>query len=359
MFIVKIIFALFCLIATTEADPIYGADYLAGNKYETAILRTHPQGWAAGIFMTTFGDATPTIERLACSGKVSELVVHIAPFDNSHAYPIESLKRIVLSNAAKLEGIAKRCPKATIMPSPFCEHNHKAGKIKTILDAIKRVAPSTIPVNSIWKGDPVYGYFTEIHLENSRPRAPPRGEYIVSFDGFGGDGSGDFTDANIPALLDRYKTAKHIRLWNFRYNGKFGHKDKTPLNQRKYFPDENYLRGHNAMMKAREGAITWGKDILYKPFADDHGQGGKDNKAMVILKANKPFVTAYDSKGIAIARLNRVLPDHTGEPKGARYYANEYAYQLADKAKKNTGSRLIRIENSPLTDGDLRSNNFR
>lgn len=355
----RIIFALLLFVTAASAEPRPGVDYLAGVKYERVMIENHPRGWTAGIFLDTFGNGYSTLERMACSGKFSEIVAHISPFDNSHAYPIDKLRRSVIEGAKKIQRIAERCPQSVLMPSPFCEHNHASKTIKPILDQIKKVAPNTIPVNSIWRGGIVYGYTTEIHLENSRPRAPPSGEYIISFDGFGGDGSGDFTDADLVTIFSRYKSARQIRLWNFRFNGKFGHKDSASIAQRKNWPDAKYIRGHVAMMDGREGAISWPKNSLYKPFADDHGQGGKDNKAMAILPIERSTARVYDSKGNLIDLMKRVLPNHTGNPRGARYYSTRYAYELGDLAKKNTGSRRIMIENLPLTDADLRSGLFR
>lgn len=336
-----------------------GVDYLLGRNYQKAMLETHPAGWAGGIFLRTGGDARATVKAMCQSRKFSDLVVHLAPFDNSHVYPISKLLPQIIADAKWLQSIQPLCPETRLMPSPFCEHNHPTNKIKPVLDAIKKAAPSTYPVNTIWRGGVVDGYTTEMHLADSKPRAPPRGEYTVSFDGFGGDGSGDFTDADIDTILKRYSSARHIRLWNFRYNGKFGHKDPTPLAQRKYWPTADYLRGHIAIMRAREGAITWQGKNLYKPFADDHGDAAptKDNKALVILPGiNKDQVTVYDSKGAQIDVMRRFKPDHEDGP---RYYSSKYAYQIADYARKRTGSQLIRIENMPLTDGAKRSGRFK
>jgi len=338
--------------------PPPGVDYLAGNMYQSVMLKTHPKKWAAGIFLRTFRDARKTVRAMACSGNFSDIVVHLAPFDRSHAYPIKALMPQIIADAKWLQQVATDCPQATLMPSPFCEHNHPTKNIKPVLDAIRKAAPSTLPVNTIWRGGQVYGYITEMHLADSKPRAPPRGDYTVSFDGFGGDGSGDFTDADIESILRRYSTARHVRLWNFRYNGKFGHKDPSDIAHRKSWPDEKYMLGHNAMMKAREGGITWQPNALYKPFADDHGIGGKDNKAMAILPGrNVGTVRVFDRNGKQIDSMQspKLNPAHNGEPKGIRYYSTRYAYEIAQSARKNTGSGLIRIEGSPLTDGDLRS----
>jgi len=357
--IALILSLVFSYSAWAQPLPPPGVDYLAGNMYQSVMLKTHPKKWAAGIFLRTFGDARKTVRAMACSGNFSDIVVHLAPFDRSHAYPIKALMPQIIADAKWLQQIATDCPQATLMPSPFCEHNHPTKNIKPVLDAIRKAAPNTLPVNTIWRGGIVYGYTTEMHLADSRPRAPPRGEYTVSFDGFGGDGSGDFTDADIEKILRRYSTARHVRLWNFRYNGKFGHKDPSDIAHRKSWPDEKYMLGHNAMMKAREGAITWKGKNLYKPFADDHGDAAptKDNKALAILPGiNKGSVDVLDSKGNRIDTMRRFTPDH---PDGPRYYSSRYAFEIAQSARKNTGSGLIRIEGNPLTDGDLRSGRFK
>jgi hypothetical protein len=337
----------------------YGPDALGGKHYQRALLRSLEPDSAVGIFLRTFGDSRKTVVALAQSGKVAELVVHLAPFDNTHRYEFAKYGPQVKADAAWLEGVAQQFPGVRFLLSAFCEHNHSRAKMAPLFAEIKTLAPSCLMLNSIWKGEECPGTITEIHLENSRLKKKPKNEYTVSFDGFGGDGSGDMPDADVSAILANYSDARHIRSWNFRFNGKFGHKDDAPVSQRKHWPDVRYLRGHAAMMKEREGAVTWPAKALYKPFADDHGAGGKDNKAMAILPRKRPRVGVFDSQGHKIATMARLLPDHAGDPKGARYYSRLYAYQLGDLAEERTGSRQIRIGDSPLTDADLRSGRFK
>lgn len=341
----------------------YGCDYLGGKHYKSAILKTHPHGWAAGIFLRTFGNTMGFIEKMCASGKFSEIVVHVAPFDKDHRYEFSKYVPQIKKDVAKLEEISKKYPSVVLMVSPFCEHNHPRDKMVVLFKELKQIAPSCLMVNSIWKGQTVPGIITEIHLENSKLKIKPQGDYIVAFDGFGSDGSGDMPDTDVQKILNHYSDARQIRLWNFRYNGKFGHKDKAPVDKRKHWPDENYLKGHNALMKTREGAVTYPNNALYKPFADDHGQGGKDNKAMVITFSPKNHINVFDSLGKKIDTMQRVNPNFSspGSPlHGAgRFYSSKYAYQLGDIAQKNTGSRKIKIEGLPLTDADLRSSKFK
>lgn len=339
---------------------IFGGDYLGGKHFQSAMLKAHPKGWAGGIFLRTFGEATSTVRKMAASKKFSDLVVHLAPFDYSHKYPIAKFEKQVLKDAEMLESLARANPHTTILISPFCESNHKAESIFPLFKKLKQIAPSCALVHSIWQGEPVLGVITELHITSSKklPKKPG-GIYTIAFDGVGGDGDGDFPDLNVEEILKHYSDARHIRWWNFRCNGKFGHKDTTPLEKRKHWPDVHYLRGHHATMEARDGGLTWPNKMLYKPFADDHGSGGKDNKAMCILPIKQPTAKVSDINGKVIDIMKRLEPDHTGEPKGARYYSERYAYQISDIAQKNTGSSLITIEGSPYTDADLRSGRFR
>lgn len=340
---------------------IIGQDLLGINKYYDTAIRAVRPGEAVGMFLRTFGDARKTLEKMVRSGKFSQIVVHLAPFDKTHRYPIATLRKQVLADSVFCNALAERFS-GMIMLSPFCEHNHPAAKMRDLFLEMKKRAPKCSMVNTIWKGEEVDGTITEIHLANSKslPKKP-KNQYTISFDGFGGDGSGDMPDADLDSIMAKYSDAIHIRAWNFRYNGKFGHKDTTDLAKRQNWPSIKYIQGNRATLDPREGAITW-KQGLLKPMADDHGdpEPTKDNKLLAILPGvDKSSVDVFDSKGSKIDTLTRYYPDHSGEPKGPRYYSSKYAFEVAEIAKKNTGSNLVRVGVSLLTDCRKRSGRFR
>jgi hypothetical protein len=342
----------------------YGIDALGGNHFEKELLKVAPVGGVGGLFLRTFGNAHKSGERFVNSQKFSEFLFHSAPFDRSHRYPVRDLLSTLRADAAWAERLSRANPNVVVMFSPFCEHNHPRSVMEPVFMELQRIAPSVLMVNSIWKGEQVPGIITEIHIPSSKLLPGiPRGEFTVSWDGCGGDPrvqyQGDFPDTDVPTILAHYARARHIRLWNFRCNGKFGNKDTTPVGQRKHWPNEHYLTGHYWMMRNREGQKTWPNSGLYKPFADDHGSGGKDNKAMAILPIPGGSVKVYDSRGKHIDTFAKFGKPHTGEPKGNRYYSALYAYQIGNIAQQNTGSRLIRIGDMPLTDADFRSGRFR
>lgn len=358
--------------------PILGQDYLLAWGFLPAIKQAHrliPRGGCFGVFDSTGKSGRPAATWMIQSGEFSEGVTHLEPFDYSHRYPVtpQVLKR--LENSARYyEALAVK-HKTKIGLSPFCEHNHTRAVMAPIFRMLRKVAPNCFMVNSIWKGQEVPGTVTEIHLENSKPKPRPRNpEYIVAFDGFGGKGEGDFTDCDIDAILARYKDARQIRGWNFRFNGKFGHKDPTALLNRSKWPNPKYIRGHWEILKGREGAVSWPETALLKPFSDDHGdpEPTKDNRLMCILPEKAPSVQVLDSAGNLIHTMRRMMPDHGNKPQGARYYSTLYAYEVGDLAQRRTNSRLITVrvevgkkngkpffKNYPLTDADLRSGSFR
>lgn len=350
-----------------------GGDFLGGAFFEKEALRASKPGDVFGIMPETFkgkrGNGWTTVDAFGKSKKFFEGVVYITPFDGSHKYPINKLKPLIRKNVLKMEALANKYPHQIWMISFFCENNHPRSAMEPLYREMKALAPSCLFVNSILKGQEVPGMITEIHLESSKtlPREPSL-EYVVSFDGFGGNKShpGDFPDANIESILKKYPRARHVRYWNARCNGKFSPTQENPglPNNRKHWPDVNYLKGHRETLTPRQGSLTWSGKELLKTFADDHAQGGKDNKLMVILPRGKGTVEIIDSKGNVIDKLTTMgLPPHTGDPKGPRFYSKRYAVEVAEIAIKNTGSRVVKVRCGrdiyPLTDVMLRSGKFK
>lgn len=352
-----------------------GGDFLGAAFYTKQALQASEPGDCFGIMPETFtgknGAGWKAVEAFGASKKFFEGVVHITPFDGSHKYPVSSLKALLKKNTQRMEVLANKYPNTIWMISLFCEHKHPRSVMEPLYKELKPLAPSCLFVNSILSGgQEVPGMITEIHIESSKtlPKEPSL-EYIVSFDGFGGNKkySGDFPDANIAAILAKYPCARHVRHWNARHNGKYSPTEPNPPapNSRKIWPDTGYLKQHRATLTPREGKLTWPSNALLKPVADDHGKGdAKDNKLLVILPRGGSSVDVLDSKGTVIAKLSTMgLPPHTGDPKGPRYYSTKYAYQVGNIAIANTGSRQVRIRAGkdvyPLTDVALRSGKFK
>jgi len=344
-----------------------GGDFPGAAYYQKAAVQASEPGDCFGIMPETFGvkgTGWDTVEAFGRCGKFFEGVVHITPFDGTHRYPIKQLLPLIRKNVIRMERIANKYPNTIWMISIFCEHNHPRSRMEPLYRRMKELAPSCLFVNSIWQGEEVAGMLTEIHLEspNKLPRVP-RLEYLVSYDGFGGDGKCNYTDADHTEILNKYASARHIRYWGARCNGKFKpNQPKPPTpNNRTYWPDVHYLKGHRVMLTGRQGGLTWQGNALLKPFAEDHGEGGKDNKLMFILPRGGDSIEVIDMAGNVIDRPTTMglLP----HPDGPRYYSKLYAYQVGEIAVRNTASRLVLVRCGkdvyPLTDVVLRSGKFR
>lgn len=232
----------------------FGGDYLGAPQFEDAILAAHKPGDAAGLLYRTFPkrgepSAKKTVIKLDKSGLISEMVIHLAPFDGNHLYPISNLLTRILSDCSDLEKIQTIYPGTRLMLSPFCENGYTVRELAPVFKAMAKQAPSCLLVNSTITGTEVPGVITEVHIPNGRhlPR-PPNGEHTISFDGFGGDGSSDFIHANIKAILMHYPNARHIRWWDFYCNGKKDWEDKTPIPARTHWPDAKYIRFRRGKM---------------------------------------------------------------------------------------------------------------
>jgi hypothetical protein len=337
----------------------FGGDYLGGVKFQKAAIQAHPAGWAAGVFLKTFGDAAKFIDALCSTGKVSEFVIHLATFDYDHSYDIKPNMPGLLKDAARMNALSLKHPNVVFLLSPFCEHNHKAAVMVPVFEQLKKAAPNCSFVNSVWLGQPVPGIITEVHVSNDRTPPAPRGEFTISY-----DGCGNMTGRDLPADFRKYAGARHIRWWGTRCNGKSQKDGKIDIPSRKNWPDSSYLKAHNASMGAREGTLTWPKSALWKPLAEDTGNAdAKANHAMCIIETKATEALVLDRNGKVIDKMRRLGNFDLNGKKCGRFYSSKWAYQLGDIAMRNTGSREIQVKAGgvklPLTDADLRSGMFR
>lgn len=357
-----------------------GNDFLAAVLFEQVVLKSLRKGDAGGIFLNTFYKtvngkkvfAKPTVQKILKTNKLDELVIHLAPFDNSHAYPISKLQKQILADAKWCEEQAKLTT-TKLLISPMCENNHSASELQPLYNDLNAIAPSCQLVNSTGKRTELPGVLTEVHIGNpvKPPIWIPKNEFTVSFDGFGGNGKDpkrvDFPDARLIEIVAPYLASgrcRHIRGWNFRHNGKKGYDDTTPVATRNCFPNVKYL---NFVLVSLEGAIApepgdWPNTRLLKTSAEDGGgslEKTKDCRIMCIL----PDVTAhsvdvFDSHGTKIDTWRDLgLAPHPTPPKGKRFYSSMWMQEVVAKAFKNTGSYKIRVgsPNTIQVDGRLRN----
>lgn len=210
---------------------IYGMDYLGGAKYPDTILKNHPRGWAIGIFARAFGDAFPIVKKLADSGRCPLIRIQLV-WDGTHLYGDKWLPTAI-REARRYE---KLCGHSRIQLSPFCEHNHKDPD--KYLDAVRSVAPSCEIINTPYQGRFSSRYRNETHTISNIPLAQQ----------FSFDGRDALAGGGRAALELARAVPDVVFLWTARFNGKMSADDKTPIANRRAWPDAKTIMALRRMV---------------------------------------------------------------------------------------------------------------
>lgn len=136
-------------------------------------------GFALGFFDNTwphaFGDPLPSARKIVGTGKCPAIRVQLWW---SYLHKIVPLRTLIAA-LPRWERFAKNHPDCTVYLSPSCEYSERSViEIKKRVEAIRRLAPSCIPVLSPMRSPTLPGVITEHH---GNVTAKP-GE-IVSTDG--------------------------------------------------------------------------------------------------------------------------------------------------------------------------------
>lgn len=325
----RFLLPLFFLVSTAYAMP--GMDYLGGAKYCDAINASHPRGYAAGFFFDTFGDALPCIERLFRSGKADTFRLHYE-WSDTHTFPPTSFDRIANKGGA-VEKLIKRNPGIKIHPSGACEHNLDAPQGRLLKFKVLAKCPSCAGyVNSVWKGALIDG-INEVH--GAKPRKPS-GQYMVSFDGT------PAVDSDVTLWKQQYSDALIQFLWEPRFNGRWEDNDKTPRPDRKGYPDAKFINSISYLFNDRGAVGSLGKTDIFKSHSENKGSGdNRAEKPVAILSAKASEISLVTTNGKEVAKA-RYYGSFEGNR--SRYYFPNWGFELAEKARKLSGSPLTFIQ---------------
>lgn len=324
---------------------ILGIDLLGlGSKHWSVkeTIAALPKGSAIGFFDNTFGDVSKNLIRVLKSGKVVAARVQIWWSYQHKIVPIDFLKKRVVF----YEELAKRFPSIKFYISHSCEYSEKSiEEIRKRVEVVASLAPSCIPVQTPMHSPTIPGYIVEEH----GPKAKVKKGGIAS-----ADGKALFDiDANLWAKQN--SKAEILFSWGPRCNLAEAH-NKKPPKERSAYPDAKYLKSLLRVMGSKGSApkpvfgpvesIT--KPLLFKTHAEDlPGPNLRDNRPLVILRDKTPFVEVVAANGKVLGKLV-----YFGEfpPNLHRYYSGWpgglglYGYEIADKAKKISGSEWVWIK---------------
>ncbi len=319
-----------------------GLDYLGGAKFCDAILEAHPPGAAAGFFIDTFGDAIPCIDRLAASGKATTFRVHLA-WSDTHQFNPRDFDGIA-AKARRLNGLAKKYPTYSFYVSGACEHNLNEVQAKILrAKVLAQCQDCKGYVNTPWRGARIDG-LNEIHGfpkdKRGRP-TKPTGAYLVSFDGVAA------VDSDIGAWEAAHSDALIRFLWEPRFNGRWETNDNTPRPKRRGFADAKLIRSLAYVWNGKGSVRQLPRKWVQKSHSENHGTGdGRAEKPVELIRINADSIDWVATNGVRLASAKQYRPPLTSsgfskkEP-GHRFYAPMWGYELAEKARAVSGSRLV------------------
>jgi hypothetical protein len=306
---------------------MYGLDYLGGAKYADVIMREHPDGWAAGFFLSEFGDARPVIKKLLATGRCP--VVRIQILWTNHTYDPARHDAKILAGIRECNKIKAAFPNVDVQVSPVCEHNIKGSQLRSLFSRCAQTAQGLTLVNNPWQGDTLPG----VNETHNAERAMS-GRYNFSFDGVA------CVDSDTEKIKAIHSSAETFFFWDARFNGKWESNEKTPIAQRKGWPDSKLIDSI-IYLKNAKGGVKLPKGWLWKSHSENKGTGdARAEKPVCIapVKASRLELVAGSGQVIGTLRYYGAYSDGR-----FRYYSDEWGYQLADKAKRIQGHPIVSV----------------
>lgn len=309
---------------------IYGLDLLGAAQYKKVALRAFPQGWALGVFSSTFGDSREIVDRLLGDGRAVKARVHLLWKDN-HMFAGPELKQ-VFREAKKWKIISQKYPNR-LEVSPFCEHNAKLTEI--FFQNLQNELPDARMVNTPWKGFVSKEFKNEVH---GVQHSIPRDAYNFSFDGE------DCVDTNVQAAKERFHDCDYFFFWHHSFNGRTRSDDTTPRHKRTGWPTVKLIESIVALgaeYHPEPAQRNLPKNWLYKSHAENVGDPKRDYHPVIIAPRKMKEVLLHGfGAGAQIARFPYYGPFADGRH---RYYSRVWGYELARIAQEKTGTPLCGV----------------
>lgn len=317
---------------------MWGLDFLAIAKYQQTAVGEFPNGWALGAFTNVFGDALPAINAIARTGRCPRIRLHLM-WKDDHRYSTRDFAQI-RREAMRVKPTIQRFPKIEWRISGACEHNLVRNEATALKKTVLDVLPMVTYVNTPWvKGGGALiasdeRTTNELHGADA---LSARGRFDYSFDG---DNSVDSDIAEIARTLRRAET---FYVWNSQCNGRKTTGDTTPRAERQAWPTSNEIDSWIALSNPPPiDAITLPAKWTYKSHADRHDTPPEP-------RAGKPvWIAPIKSSEILLRSRNGQIVERasyygTFTGGGYRYYAPQWGYITAEKAKRVQGDALCDV----------------
>ena len=333
----KILAALLTLVVSTAtATPRYwGIDQLGGAKYRDVIVRSHPDGFALGIFTQKeiFGDGYPVVDAALRVRKIP-LVRYNLRWSDSHSFSRSDFPRI-LAEAKRGLPVVNKYPNVECQFSGATEHQLNQRDAQALADAVLAVIPERcIYVNNPWTGRGAFipttnRIINEVHGKEAR-RPNIGGKYNFSFDG------NDAFDVDVTPIKNRLPDSEVFFFWTSQNNGRRNAGDSTPRPKRTFWPTDKLLKAM-AYLATEQGAVSLPKNYLIKPKSDQHFVPPAPRELKPV------FIFPNKSERIVLRCLGKIYTSSKGEPfvdGRRRYYFPNFGYEMGGPCEVFQGNKV-------------------
>ena len=302
--------------------------------FPNILLRSHPTGWAAGFFDSTFGNIWGVVDKLAASGKCPLIRIN-GPWTN-HAYVPAQHDAAIFAALAKTQLMANRYLNLGVrwQFAPICENDNTTAAYRSLIDTCKQRCLSVQIINSRGtKGADIPGTVSEVHGSTKAPN----GDYQYSYDGT------SVVDANVRKDLETHARADTFFFWHPSFNLKYkaqlsadGHEplhvkknDSAPPKERNCKPTKELIESIARLGESINGSPKIGRRDLWKSHSDRNNTppAEREYKPVFITPTSVAKIELRDGgKVIAVSKARaKYLDDRF------IYRFDKFGYQMADK----------------------------
>ncbi len=313
---------------------LFGLDFLGLAQYSHIATSNFPNGWALGVFSSTFGDSRPAVERLLRTGKPSAVRVHLM-WKDLHNFRRADFPQIV-KEAGGWRSLVETYPNVKWYFSGACEHKMNAKAANELSSKVLNVLPQGV----IYVNTPMEGGEDIIGPNRINERHGAKAKKKRATDQFSFDGS-SCVDADVETIKTKFNTDHIFFFWEPRFNGRWETNDMTPRPQRQGWPDAKLIRSVCALANNKGLLRELPKGWIYKSHSENHGNGDmRAEKPVMISPLKTSAISLKLSDGTAIAKLSYYGPFDGG---GHRYYASKWGYELTETAQAAQGDPRVQV----------------
>lgn len=296
---------------------IFGADTLGGARFPKIVLANVPVDWFVGLFLNTFGNAWPLLEKLGQRGQFG-VRIH-AVWDDAHKYRPRTHDPIIEREWERAKNYARNYRKTQVLFSPFCENNFTTKENRKVFGALlddeeAKHMDNLVLVNSIWKGVEHPRILTERHGSKSAAN----GTDVYSY-----DGESEF-DADVRKCYQKFGSSNIFFHWIPQFNLKSKVDDKTPREQRKAKPKAKHFETLKEYVRRDRREHDIPKGWIWKPVSE------KD-VICVIAPEKFDFIAIFLKDGKYTLRIDKCEFRSAFEGGGYRYYSRLWAIDICNR----------------------------